>query len=120
MNFKNLILVISLIYFVDCSFDQKQPYLYFGEDKLEVHFERPMSDSLLDAIDLELRKYNYSIVYPDKSRDGNLLNNLSFVIYKNENVIGVAATHFVNMRAKDFGFIILLNKETEFIKVGEL
>ncbi|HRI00620.1 MAG TPA: hypothetical protein PK006_06170 [Saprospiraceae bacterium] len=118
--FSSLILLSAFAVLLSCNSLDREPYLYFGNDKIVVHFERNFTEDQFNQVQTELNKRSYEFKIIEKTMDGSRINKLSIQILKDGKPIGEANSNFVNLRAKKFGFIIEFSPDGDRFMIGDL
>ncbi|MEO6189668.1 MAG: hypothetical protein ABIO44_04135 [Saprospiraceae bacterium] len=119
MKIKFLFLGVCSLLF-QCRNMYKEPFVNITHQVAEVHFERPMTQELLNEIKTKLEAEGIIINYTTINWDGKLLSKLGFEIIDNKGRRGAATTNFVNLRGKAFGFRVDLGSGNGGLIVGDL
>lgn len=118
LSMKRLHLFVIILLIVSCKMPFPDPVINIGDSGAEVHFTRKITQSDLDQIAAKLKTYNVIIEFIETKFDGGNLSKISFIIGLANGNKGQAATNFVNLRGRPFGFRI--KYDGSVLIVGEL
>lgn len=113
-----IIVLLPVIFtLVNCKNMYAPTTFVIDHDKANVNFTRAASTAQLDSIRQRMAQQGADLVYTSIKKDGELLSELSFTLsYGGHKAI--AKTNFVNLRGKQFGFLVEFREGGRFL-VGE-